>query len=36
MNPLLQWMNGWFKPQADSSIYESANHSQRRGQVPGA
>ena len=36
MNPLLQWVNGWFKPKAVSSIYESANPSPRRGQVPGA
>lgn len=35
MNPLLQWVNGWLKPKA-TSIYESANHSPRRGQVPGA
>ena len=36
MNPLLQWVNDWFKPKAISSIYESANPSPRRGQVPGA
>ena len=39
MNPLLQWAVSWLPrslhPKALSSIYESANPSPRRGQVPG-